>query len=115
MSVTAPEKTRTDERLDDLIKTVNGGFAKVDADIRELRGEMKGEFKEVDKKMDAGFALANKKMGEGFAQANKKMDAGFAKVDADIREIRSGMNRLMWGLLAAAASIIAALISSNVL
>ncbi len=31
----------TDERLDDLARRMDGGFARVDADIRELRAEMR--------------------------------------------------------------------------
>jgi hypothetical protein len=30
----------TDERLDDLARRMDAGFARVDADIRELRGEI---------------------------------------------------------------------------
>jgi hypothetical protein len=33
----------TDERLDDLTQRVDAGFARVDADIRELRAELRGE------------------------------------------------------------------------
>jgi hypothetical protein len=32
----------TDERLDDLARRVDAGFARVDADIRELRAEIGG-------------------------------------------------------------------------
>lgn len=34
----------TDERLDDLARRMDAGFARVDADIRELRAELRGEF-----------------------------------------------------------------------
>lgn len=33
----------TDERLDDLSRRMDAGFARVDADIRELRGELRAE------------------------------------------------------------------------
>ena len=33
----------TDERLDDLANRVDAGFARVDADIRELRAELRAE------------------------------------------------------------------------
>jgi len=33
----------TDERLDDLARRMDAGFARVDADIRELRGELRSE------------------------------------------------------------------------
>lgn len=33
----------TDERLDDLARRVDAGFARIDADIRELRAELRAE------------------------------------------------------------------------
>jgi hypothetical protein len=33
----------TDERLDDLARRMDAGFARVDADIRELRAELRAE------------------------------------------------------------------------
>jgi hypothetical protein len=52
MAVTAPRETWTDPRIDDLSETVDAGFSRVDADIRELRGEMKSGFDRFDKKFD---------------------------------------------------------------
>jgi hypothetical protein len=43
----------TDERLDDLNQRVDRGFERVDADLRELRLEMKGGFDRVDERFDA--------------------------------------------------------------
>jgi hypothetical protein len=51
MTVTAPKATSTDSRLDDLSEKVDAGFARVDADIRELRSDIKG----VDAKFDGKF------------------------------------------------------------
>jgi len=34
----------TDERLDDLSQRMDAGFNRVDADLRELRGEMNARF-----------------------------------------------------------------------
>lgn len=55
-----PREKWTDERLDDLNKKVDdvrtemrGGFARVDADIRELRSEMNRRFEAVDARFDA--------------------------------------------------------------
>ena len=53
----------------------------VDADIGELRAEMKGEFKEVYKRMESGFARFDRKF-----------------------------DRLMWGLVTVSCVIISALI-----
>jgi hypothetical protein len=44
MVVMAPREKWTDERLDDLNKKVDDGFACVQADIRELRREMMAGF-----------------------------------------------------------------------
>lgn len=52
MPVIARRGRWTDARLDDLNKKVDGGFARVDADIRELRGEMKSGFDGFDRKFD---------------------------------------------------------------
>jgi len=44
MVVMTPREKGTDERLDDLNKKVDDGFARVHADIRELRREMMAGF-----------------------------------------------------------------------
>ena len=41
MAVMMPREKWTDERLDDLNKKVDNGFAEVKADLREIRGEIK--------------------------------------------------------------------------
>jgi hypothetical protein len=38
----------TDERLDDLAESVRAGFARVDQDIRDLRIEMRQEFRALN-------------------------------------------------------------------
>ncbi len=43
----------SDDRLDDLNRRVENGFNRVDADIRELRGEMNDRFNHVDARFDA--------------------------------------------------------------
>jgi len=105
MTVEAPKRTWTDERLDDKVddgfakadKKMDDGFAKIDADIRELRGEMKAGFDKVD----ASFREVRGEMKGGFDKFDAKMDAGFAKFDAKFDKMTS------W-LLGAAAVIIAA-------
>ncbi|HEV2790905.1 MAG TPA: hypothetical protein VGV69_06365 [Solirubrobacterales bacterium] len=49
----------TDERLDDLNGKVDKGFDRVDADIRELRSEMKSGFGSVQRTMILGFVTLN--------------------------------------------------------
>jgi hypothetical protein len=41
MAVMVPREKWTDERLDDLQEEMREGFARIDADIRELRQELK--------------------------------------------------------------------------
>lgn len=110
MTVETPERAWTDRRLDGLNEKVDDGFAKMDAGFARVDEKLDARTRELRDEMQAGFEKADKKMDAGFAKADARMDAGFAKVDADIREIRVGMNRLMWGLLAAAVLIIGALI-----
>ncbi|HWO84700.1 MAG TPA: hypothetical protein VNM38_13055 [Solirubrobacterales bacterium] len=95
MAVTTPRETWADPRIDDLNKKVDEGF----------------------KRMDAGFEKADAKMEAGFKRADARMDAGFARVDSDLRELRrdmkAGFDRLMWGLLCGAGSIIGLLIKAH--
>jgi hypothetical protein len=58
-------ETWTDERLDDLVKTIDKGFARVDADIRELRAEMRQmrvDMKEGFDRVDARFDAMQRTM-----------------------------------------------------
>jgi hypothetical protein len=52
----------TDERLDDLSQRVDLGFSRVDADIRELRGDVKG----LQRMMIQGFITLSAVMVTGF-------------------------------------------------
>jgi hypothetical protein len=62
MAVMMPREKWTDERLDDLNKKVDEGFARLDTDIRELRSEMNRRFDA----MDARFDAQNRNMMAGF-------------------------------------------------
>ena len=48
-----PREKWTDDRLDDLNKKVDEGFARLDADIKDLRREMNASFNSVDARFDA--------------------------------------------------------------
>ncbi len=82
--MTAPRESWTDERLDELNRKVDDGFAR------------------ADKKMDDGFARLDTDIRELRSEMNTRFDRFDARFD-----------RLTWGLLASAAGIIAALIGSN--
>ncbi len=57
-----PREKWTDERLDDLNKKVDHGFADTKAEFRELRREMDERFNSVDARFDA----VNRNMLAGF-------------------------------------------------
>ncbi len=54
MAVMMPREKWTDERLDELNKKVDGGFARVDQDIRELRTEINTRFDSMQRAQYAG-------------------------------------------------------------
>ena len=62
VAVMMPRETWTDERLDDLNKKVDDGFARLDQDIRELRKEIKGQGDGLRAEMNARFDAANRNL-----------------------------------------------------
>jgi hypothetical protein len=87
MTVMMPREKWTDERLDDLNKKVDdgfadtkaemrAGFARVDGEIKELRSEMNARFNKVD----ARFDLIN----ERFESLNRTLIGGLFVVVAAI-------------------------------
>ena len=48
-----PREKWTDERLDDLNKKVDEGFARVESDVRGLRTEMDARFDKVDARFES--------------------------------------------------------------
>ena len=76
MAVMMPREKWTDERLDDLNKKVDDGFARIDADIRELRHDMNEGFRAVDARFDAMKDSVNAR----FDAQNRNMMAGFFMV-----------------------------------
>jgi hypothetical protein len=69
MAVMMPREKWTDERLDET-------FARLDADIRELRRDMNEGFRNVDARFDALNASVNAR----FDAVNRNMMAGFLMV-----------------------------------
>jgi thiosulfate reductase cytochrome b subunit len=51
--MSAVREAWTDERLDDLAHRMDGGFERVDRDIRDLRAEMNSRFDAVNGRFDA--------------------------------------------------------------
>jgi len=91
MAVMMPREKWTDERLDDLNKKVDSGFAatraemregftRVDADIRELRGDLNRDVGGLRSEMNARFD----KMNERFEALNRTLIGGLFVVVAAI-------------------------------
>ena len=77
MVVMAPEKSRTDERLDELSSRTDQGFIEVRAEFRAIRGEM-GE-------MRAEIGQVREELGEIQAELrgiNRTMQVGFGLIGA---------------------------------
>lgn len=87
MAVMMPREKWTDERLDDLNKKVDvgfadtkaemrAGFARVDGEIKELRSEMNARFNKVDERFDL--------INERFEALNRTLIGGLFVVVAAI-------------------------------
>lgn len=99
MTPREPRETWTDQRLDDLSKRVDDGFARIDGDIRELRAQVKAQGdslrKEIKSQSDGLRAEMNAQGDSLRAEMNARFDAA---------------NR---NLIAFAVAIVAAVIGSN--
>jgi hypothetical protein len=92
-----PREAWTDERLDDLNQKVDRGFARVDADIRDLRRDMNHQVGSLRAEMNARF---------------ESVDGRFDAMSKSVNERFDALNRnLVAGLLA----IVAAVIGSNLI
>ena len=95
MAVMMPRETWTDERLDDLNKKVDDGFARLDQDIRGLRGDVNDQGNNLRRDLnDQGNNLRGE-MNALRSEMNARFDA---------------LNR---NLVAGAVAVIAAIIGSN--
>lgn len=79
----------TDERLDDLARRMDAGFARVDEDIRELRREMH----------------------DGFGDLGRRMDDQGAGLRGEIKGLRITMLRVGGGMLVGLVGVIAAILA----
>lgn len=103
-----PREKWTDERLDDLNKKVDDGFARVDADLRGLRGDVNSQ----------GNSLRRDLNSQGDSLRRDLNDQG-KSLRGELNALRSEMNArfdsLNRNLLAGAIAIVAAVIGSNAL
>jgi len=114
MAVMARE-TWTDERMDDLNGRMEKGFDRVDADIRELRSEIRvhrGENKASFDRVDDEFSKMRSDMKKGFERADAKFDALQSEMngrfDSMQRAMLIGFVTLFTGIV---ASIITAILA----
>jgi tetrahydromethanopterin S-methyltransferase subunit G len=85
-------ETWTDERLDDLSKKVDDGFADVKTEMRE------------------GFAKVDRRFSETKAETTERFDRLETRVEKDFGELNQRFDRMQFTLIGSAAGIIAALI-----
>jgi len=95
MAVMLPREKWTDDRLDDLNKKVDDGFAETKAEMREGFARVDGEVKDLRRDMDERF---------------DKVDERFDKVDARFDKIDERFEALNRALFNGAVVIVAALI-----
>jgi tetrahydromethanopterin S-methyltransferase subunit G len=104
VAVTMPREKWTDERLDDLNKKVDDGFAQVHADIRGTNARIDKLNESVNGRLDAINESVNGRLDAMNESVNARFDAINARFDS--------LNR---NLLAGTVVIIAAMIGSNAL
>jgi predicted nuclease with TOPRIM domain len=78
----------TDERLDDLAARVDRGFDRVDADIRELRAEMKTGFERIDDRFE--------RIDDRFERIDgrfERIDGRFERIDDRFSAMQAETNR----------------------
>lgn len=75
-----PREKWTDERLDDLNKKVDDGFARLDGDIKDLRREMNARFEKVDSRLDK----LSDSMNARFEALNRNLIGGLFVIVAAI-------------------------------
>jgi tetrahydromethanopterin S-methyltransferase subunit G len=79
MVVMTPREKWTDERLDDLNKKVEDGFAETKAEMREGFARVDGDMKDLRREMDERFDKVDKrfdKIDERFEALNRALLSG---------------------------------------
>lgn len=102
MAVMTPRERWTDERLDDLDRKVERGFA-------DVKAEMKAGFERMEAKMDERF----NRVDERFAQVDERfaqVDRRFEKVDARFERMEDRFHTLDLAFIGGAAVVIATLL-----
>jgi hypothetical protein len=109
----------TDERLDDLARRVDAGFARVDGDIRDLRSEMGA----LRSEMQTGFSDVRGEMGElrgelqtGFSgltsDTQRRVDSLGSELRGEIQAFRLTILRVGGGIMVGLVGVIGAVLVS---
>lgn len=96
----------TDERLDDLSRRMDAGFDRVDADIRELRAELRN-----------GLGGVRTELGDGLgglgAELRGEIGAFRTEIRGEIDALRLTMLRVGGGVIVGLVGVIAAVLASS--
>jgi hypothetical protein len=117
MAMMVPRETWTDERLDDLNKKVDDGFARLDSDIRELRHEVKAQGESLRADLKAQGEVLRGEMKAQGDELRAENAAQSQDLRAEVNELRREMNErldsLNHTLVGAVVVIAAAFLGSN--
>lgn len=105
MAVTMPREKWTDERLDDLNKKVDEGFARVEGQVKDLRSEMNARFTSIEARFADGFTSIEGRFAS--------IDGRFASIEDRLTAIESRLDALNRNLTTGLFVLIAAVIGSN--
>src|SRR5215207_892375 len=98
MVVMAPREKWTDERLDDLNKRVDDGFARVEGDIRELRFEVKTQGESLRAEMSGRFEKAGTNLEKTENGLEKKIDDTKVDLEKKIDDVRDDLEKKIDGV-----------------
>jgi hypothetical protein len=117
----AMRESWTDDRMDDLVKRVDTGFAQVHEDIAELRADNKELRREMatfdgDRRAEMGHLASREELHAEIQAVRSEMREGFDKVDERFDQVIATFNRrfdtliltLIAAMIAAAATLIGA-------
>jgi tetrahydromethanopterin S-methyltransferase subunit G len=110
MVVMVPRENWTDERLDDLNKKVDDGFAETKAEMREGFARVDGQIKDLRSEMNTRFNAVDTRFNavDGrFDKMNESINARFDKMNESINARFDALNRnLIGGLFVLAAAFV---------
>jgi hypothetical protein len=98
--------TWTDERLDDLNRHVEGGFARLDADIRALRADLSGRMDAQSGETAGRFDTVDSRVDAHARETARRFDHLEARIDALQRTLIQTTGAMMTGILATLVTVI---------